>query len=80
MSGVHEDHELHPGSGSDPNILNDLGLWVAKPGVPPKTNVEHPPWRAPPKELKIDYSDSQAASCGEYPYTDSDYFIDTYLC
>jgi hypothetical protein len=42
-------------------------LRVAKPGVPPKTNVAHPPWRAPPKELKIDYSDSQAASCGEYP-------------
>ena len=43
-------------------ILTHLGLWLAKLRVPPKANVEHPPWRAPPKELEleIDYSDSQA--------------------
>jgi hypothetical protein len=35
--------------------------------------VEDPPWRAPPKELEIDYSDSQIPAFEDDSWADSDY-------
>ncbi len=53
-------------------ILKHPGLWLVKPRVPPRAN-------APPRELEIDYSDSQVPLFEEYVYKDPDYSIDTYL-
>lgn len=53
-------------------ILKHLGLWVVKPKVPPRAN-------APPRQLEIDYSDSQLSPAEAFLYTDPDYPIDVYL-
>jgi hypothetical protein len=53
-------------------ILKHLGLWLVKPKVPPRAN-------APPKQLEIDYADSQVALCEEPFHGDPDYPIDAYL-
>ena len=58
-------------------ILKHLGLWFAKRKPQPLANVEHPPWRAPPTELHIDYSDSQIPPSEEDLYTDADYPVET---
>jgi len=53
-------------------ILKHLGLWLVKPKVPPRAN-------APPRQLEIDYSDSQVPFSEEPLHTDPDYPIDAYL-
>lgn len=47
-------------------ILKHLGLWLVKPRVGPRAN-------APPKELSIDWSDSQIPAFDDYPGTDTVY-------
>jgi hypothetical protein len=53
-------------------ILKHLGLWLVKPKIPPRAN-------APPRQLEIDYSDSQVPLSEEFLYKDPDYPIDTYV-
>jgi hypothetical protein len=53
-------------------ILTHLGLWLVKPKIPPRAN-------APPRQLEIDYSNSQIPICEEPFQADPDYPIDAYL-
>lgn len=54
-------------------ILNHLDLWLVKPKVPARANA------LPPRQLEIDYSDSQIPICEEPFQADPDYPIDAYL-
>jgi hypothetical protein len=47
-------------------------LWLIKPKVPPRADT-------PPRQLTIDYSDSQVSPSEEPFHKDPDYSIDAYL-
>lgn len=53
-------------------ILKHLGLWLVKPKVPPRAN-------APPRQLEIDYADSQFALSEQPFHANPDYPIEAYL-